>query len=123
MREKNMKLKAILLISTIFLSKSMPLFASEEMERIYLTQILNQLHAIKPLINQAAKEQPKVNRVQFHYTQYRDADGKLNHGLIEDVNEIEKGIREKLHDTPSAPHLIKLIKGDYIEHTKNKVKT
>lgn len=118
-----MKLKIILVISTILLNMSTSLFASEEMERIYLTQILNQLHAIRPLINQAEKEQPKTNRVQFHYTQYRDADGKLNHGLIEDVNEIEKGIREKLHDTPTAPHLIKPIKGDYIEHTKSKVKT
>lgn len=72
-------------------------------------------------IMQAAKEQPKTNRVQFHYTAFRDVTGHHN-GLLEDINAIEKGIREKLHDTPNAPHLIKPIKGDYIEHTNSRTK-
>lgn len=116
-----MKLKIISLMALIISSTSLPILASEEMERIYLTQILNQLHAIRPLIIQAAKEQPKTNRIQFHYTAFHDVNGH-HHGMIEDIDAIEKGIREKLHDTPNAPHHIKPINGDYIEHVKNRVK-
>lgn len=118
MCEHNMKTKLILFLTILFSSVSSPGFAGAEEERIYLIQILNQLHAMKPLIVKAANEQPKTNRIKFHYTKYRDANGHTHNGLIEDINEIEKGIKEKLHQSPSAPRHIQPIKGDYIERTK-----
>lgn len=100
---------------------SLSIFASETNERIYLTQILNQLAATKPLIVAAAKEQPKSNRIQFHYIAYRDANGKSQNGLLEDINEIEKGIREKLHHTSTEPRIVTAIKGDYINHVSQPI--
>lgn len=96
-------------------------FASETNERMYLTQILNQLAAMKPLIVSAAREQPKSNRIQFHYTAYKDANGKVHNGLLEDINEIEKGIHEKLHRTPKEPRVVAAIKGDYIDRSNRKI--
>ncbi|MEO8402578.1 MAG: RAQPRD family integrative conjugative element protein [Gammaproteobacteria bacterium] len=112
-----MKKKAILL-SLLITLLSLSANATEEQERIYLTQMLNQLNALKPLIVSAAREQPRDNRTQFHYTHFRDANGKTQNGLLEDINEIEKGILEKLDHTPSAPHSIQPIKGDFIDHNK-----
>jgi RAQPRD family integrative conjugative element protein len=97
---------------------SLNAIAGEAEERIYLTQIINQLHAIKPLIVAASKEQPKKNRIQFHYTSYRDLNGKQHNGLLDDINEIENGIKEKLEKIPSAPHTFQPIKGDYINHVQ-----
>jgi len=114
-----MKNKRYLLCVAISIM-SMNLFASTEQEKIYLTQILNQLNAMKPLIVAAAYEQPKTNRIQFHYTSYKDATGKSHNGLLNDVNEIENGIQEKLNHIPEEPHILLPLKGDYIEH-HNKV--
>jgi RAQPRD family integrative conjugative element protein len=100
---------------------SLNVFAVESEERIYLTQIINQLHAIKPLIVSASKEQPKTNRIQFHYTSYRDLNGKKHNGLLDDINEIENGIKEKLEKIPSAPHTFQPIKGDYINHVPKNI--
>jgi RAQPRD family integrative conjugative element protein len=100
---------------------SLNVFAGEAEERIYLTQIINQLHAIKPLIVAANKEQPKTNRIQFHYTSYRDLNEKQHNGLLDDINEIENGIKEKLEKIPSAPHTFRQIKGDYINHVSKNI--
>ena len=108
-----MKIKTIFFISILAISHS--IYASDEQERIYLTQVLNQLNAIKPLLVSAAREQPTSNRVTFHYTKFRHSDGKISNGIIEDINEIENGIREKLHYSSRSPHTFKPIKGDYVK--------
>lgn len=121
MRKKMMKIKNILLLLIIWVFTCNGAFAGEENERIYLIQILNQLHAIKPLIVAAAKEQPKTNRIKFHYTRYRDMNG-IHNGLLDDINAIEMGIKEKLHQLPHSPHFVESIKGDYIERANKKIK-
>lgn len=88
--------------------------AGDAEERMYLMQAMNQIQAVKPLLIAAAKEQPKTNRVKFHYTSFRGSDGKTHNGVMEDVAEIEKGIREKLHKISSEPHTFSPIKGDYM---------
>lgn len=110
-----MRIKIALWVAIFISGISTTVLANEEQERIYLTQMLNQLQAIKPLVVAAAKEQPKENRIQFHYTRYRDVNGKIHNGLIEDINEIENGIKEKISQ-PSAPHTFNPIRGDYVDH-------
>lgn len=87
--------------------------ASENLEKSYLLQILNQLEATKPLILAASKEQLPHLRVQFHYKAYQDYRGVMHNGLFEDINEIEKGIQDKLSQISSEPHQFESIKGDY----------
>lgn len=89
-------------------------YGAEEKERIYLTQILNQLDAIKPLILAAQKEQPATNRIKFHYVGYRDYQGKQHSGLLEDINAIYSGIREKLDHAPVEGRIFVPIHGDYL---------
>lgn len=83
-------------------------------EEIYLTQILNQIDAMKPLIIAAEKAQPANTRIKFHYSRYRDSHGNLHNGLLEDVQAIKSGISQKLNDTRVEPRVVTPIKGDYI---------
>lgn len=111
-------MRILLLITLIFtgLLTSLNSFAGESQENIYLVQILNQLNAIQPLILAAQNEQPANSRMQFHYTKYRDAQGKLHNGLLEDVNAIKKGIEQKLNQTSIEPRTVAPVKGDYLNN-------
>lgn len=90
-------------------------FANELKEKMYLTQILNQIDAMQPLIIAAEKAQPVNTRIKFHYTQYRDSHGNLHHGLLEDIQSIKSGITQKLNNASVEPRVVRPIKGDYIE--------
>ncbi len=90
-------------------------FASPEQERSYLVQLLNQLNAMTPLILAAEREQPKNLRIQFHYTAWHDAKGQLHNGLLEDVQAIKAGIRQKLDHTTVEPRALNVIRGDYLD--------
>jgi RAQPRD family integrative conjugative element protein len=95
-------------------------FASEKQEREYLLQLLNQLDAMQPLIIAAEKEQPKNLRVQFHYTKFKDSEGQIHNGLLEDIEAIRGGIKEKLNETQIEPRVVTPIAGDYVpEGDKN----
>ena len=88
---KKYLLLAIVVCMSLF---SILAMASEENEKVYLVQIINQLDAIKPLIIAAKNEQAKNIRVQFHYTAFRDSNGKLHNGLLEDIAEIKKVLKK-----------------------------
>jgi RAQPRD family integrative conjugative element protein len=110
-------MKKILVISMVLLNIfSVNSFASEAQEKIYLTQILNQLDAIQPLAIVANKAQPQNTRIQFHYTRYRDNQGQLHNGLLEDIQAIKAGITQKLNDSAIEPRVVAPIKGDYINN-------
>ena len=94
---------------------SQSIFAGKDKEREYLIQVLNQLEAVKPTIILAAKEQPKNNRFHFHYFAYQNSDGIKQNGLLEDINEIEQGIKARLNTLPTEPHMFKQLSGDYID--------
>ena len=104
------------IVAALIVLMSTQVLASDATERAYLTQILNQLQAIKPLIVSAAREQPATNRYQFHYVAFKDANGKNHHGLLDDINEMEKGLLDKLEKMPREPHSFQPIKGDYMDH-------
>lgn len=113
-----MKQKIIILCLLFTCFLSIRTFASEYLEDVYLVQIINQLESLKPLIIAAKNEQPNNLRIKFHYTSYRDASNKLHNGILEDINEIEKGIKEKLNQTSNEPRRFMPIKGDYVNNEK-----
>ena len=92
-----------------------PSFASQAQEKMYLTQILNQLNAMQPLILSAQRAQPANTRIQFHYHRYRDNTGHWHNGLWEDVQAIKTGILEKLNHTSTEPRVFAPVKGDYVQ--------
>jgi RAQPRD family integrative conjugative element protein len=111
-----LKLPVILFIGLV----SFNAIASESHERMYLKQMINQLEALKPLVVSASHEQPNNVRVKFHYTSYRDTNGIFHNGLLEDINEIQNGIKEKLNQKIDDPNHFQAIKGDYLDMKKIK---
>ncbi len=93
--------------------------ASAKVEKIYLTQLVNQLDAMKPLIIAASKQQPKTNRLFFHYIGYRDAKHTWHTGLLDEINQIQKVIQLKLDHAPAEPTMLSSIQADYITHPKS----
>jgi len=110
-----MKINLLFIFSIAICIISSSALASDQKEKIYLTQMINQLDSLKPLIVAASKEQSSQARIRFHYTSYNDIDGKPHNGLLDDINEIEKGIQEKLNDNLNEPHSFQAIKGDYLD--------
>jgi RAQPRD family integrative conjugative element protein len=110
-----MKTKIIFVIGVVLSFFALMAMADETRERIYLAHILHQLEALKPLVLSANREQEKNARIQFRYVSYRDANGMPHHGLLEDINAIQKGIEAKLDDKNLEPRHFPTIKGDYLE--------
>ncbi|MEO8964500.1 MAG: RAQPRD family integrative conjugative element protein [Gammaproteobacteria bacterium] len=110
-----MKIKNFLIVAIIISVFSIKSMADDAREKIYLIQMINQLDAIKPLILAAANEQENDARIKFHYKSYRESNGLLHNGLLEDINEIKKGIQDKLNQTTAEPHHFQAIKGDYLD--------
>lgn len=111
-------MKKLLLLLLLF-SSSITAFASTELERVYLQQLLNQLNAMLPLVLAAQKEQPTNSRTSFHYTAFKDHQSQLHHGLLEDIKSIQQGIAEKLNGISLEPRRITPINGDYLFDSKN----
>ncbi len=107
-------MKVIVIIAMLMSLFSLQAMANETREKIYLTQIINQLEAIKPLVVSANQEQERGARIKFRYTSYRDANGVSHNGLLEDINAIEKGIQKKLNHAISEPRHFQAINGDYL---------
>lgn len=107
---KNIKKYLFILLVILFLT---PVFASEQKERIYLIQLLNQLDAMQPIILAAEREQPKNLRIQFHYTKFVDGRGQSHNGLLEDVQAMRKGIEDQLNHERHEPRFVVPITGDY----------
>lgn len=92
-----------------------PVHSSEEQERIYLVQLVNQLNAMLPLVMAAQKMQPPHQRVSFHYTAWHDDKGQRRNGLLEDVQAIKAGIEQKLNSIAIEPRSVQPVRGDYLD--------
>ena len=114
-----MIIKNYLVIGLLLSLFSTSIMASNEQEKIYLTQIINQLDALRPLILAADKEQDQNNRIKFHYFTYRDSNENPHNGLLEDVIAIKKGIQERLNQSTPEPRNFQKIKGDYFTPYNN----
>ncbi len=66
--------------------------ATEEEMKNTLVQIIQQLEAIKPLINQAEKEQPKDTRIKVQFNAYTDSEGTQHPGLNQDIESIQQSL-------------------------------
>lgn len=77
--------------------------ADTELENEALTRTIHVLDSLKPLINEAERQQDKNTRTQFQY----DA-------LRQDLEKIKTGINEKLNPITIEPRVVTPIDGDYV---------
>lgn len=104
------------LLTAGFLSSAL---ASPEQERVYLLQLLHQMDAMQSTLRAAQQEQSPADRVQFHYTIYRDIEGQKHNGILEDLQLIRAGIEEKLSGNNLQPRMIEPIEGDYLANRQS----
>ena len=113
MKEMKKLMVVLCLLSTTLVS--VPSYATVSQERMYLTQVFNELNAIQPLLLAARAAQPKNLRTQFHYTRFQDSHGCWHNGLLDDVQAIRGGIQQQLNSMPVEPRAFAPIKGDYLD--------
>jgi len=123
MCEETMKNKLRVLMFVCVSLISIHALASTEKEKIYLVHMINQLDALRPLAIAASKEQEKFQRVQFHYLTYKDSDGYKHSGVLDDIDEIKKGIQIRLASIAIQPREFSQIKGDYVGNKILKVES
>lgn len=112
MKMKKMK-KKLLLMTIGGISILQSAVASPEQERVYLLQLIHQIDAMQPTLQAAEHAQSSTARVQFHYTAYRDAQGRKHPGVWEDLQKIRTGIEEKLENVAVEPRTPEPVSGDY----------
>lgn len=103
------KLKKFVLGVLLFALLVQPMaFADKSQMDENLVQIINQLQAIKPLINQAQRSQPLNPRIKIHFDSWKDAKGKTHNGLRQDIEAIQLALikavnRERIEPRSFAP--------------------
>ena len=79
-----------------------------------LVRMINQLDALFPLIDEAAKEQDKTARVQFHFKHWVDANGAKHAGLRDDIVLIRAALVNQINQSNLTPREITPMNGDYV---------
>ena len=111
----NIFIKTILITFTAILlfSVNVSCFATEAQMKSTLVQIINQLQALKPLINQAQAEQPKNPRIKIHFDSWRDAQGKKHNGLRQDIEQIQQALITTINKQSIEPRSYTPIANDF----------
>lgn len=102
-----MKLLTQILFTTALISFSYlyitTVQADTELENVALTRVIHVLDSLKPLLNEAERQQDKSTRIQFQYAKLR-----------EDLDQIKSGIQEKIEPKTIEPRYVAPIQGDYL---------
>ncbi len=79
-----------------------------------MVQMVSQLDALIPLIDQAEAAQDPTTRVQFHFDSWSDQSGNLHPGLRQDVLKMRAAIINQINQTNLTPEVVTPIRGDYV---------
>lgn len=115
-KSKAKKLKMLLLgflISFSFLPEVQAQASTDQMNQT-MVRMINQIDALFPLIEQAAKEQDKAARVQFHFNSWVDANGVKHDGLKDNLLEIRAALVNQINQSNLTPKQIAPMNGDYV---------
>ena len=80
-----------------------------------LVQIINQINAIMPLIDEAKSVQPKGTRVKFNLEKYKNSKGVYVNGIREDLLAIKQGVIEYINKPDITPKTIDSLEFDFVE--------
>jgi len=104
--------KTILIIMSLI---SLSISANESEMNKVLVQIINQINAIMPLIDEAKRVQPQNMRVKFNLEKFKNGRGEELNGVREDLLAIKKGVIEYINKPDLSPKTIKSLEFDFIE--------
>lgn len=93
---------------------SSAVYADTAQMKTTLVKIVNQLEAIKPLIEQAKQEQPANSRIKVHFDSWIGADGQVHNGLRQDIDTIQQALIHAINQTQVDPRVYQPIKGDFV---------
>ena len=108
----------IMCLAMMSFSYTASCFANEEQMKETLVSIINQLQGIKPLIEQARREQPKNPRVKIHFNTFVDSEGASHAGLKNDVELIEQALIEAVNKAEVEPRVVTPISRDFVGHDR-----
>ncbi len=91
-----------------------PAYSNDAQMKNTLVKIVNQLEAIKPLINQAQEQQSENPRVKVHFDSWIGPDGTHHNGLRQDINAIQAALINAINKQSIEPRIYKPIKDDFI---------
>ena len=97
--------KRLFILMILFTIGITPTFAHADVQMAnqYLQIAMNELAAAKVYIQKAQAQEPKNERVVFHYD-----------WVLSDINQIQGGIDEKFNKPRIQPRVVKPLKGDYL---------
>lgn len=80
-----------------------------------LIEIIQLLEYVKPVVEQAQKEQPKDARVKVQFESYTDSDGNQHAGLKDDLNAIQQSLEAIVNQQGLEERTLSPIKSDFVE--------
>lgn len=101
----------LLFISAFYFDSAL---ANEEQMKETLVRIIDQLESLKPLIAEAAREQPSNPRVKVNFDRFKGADGKWHNGLRQDINNIQNALIQVVNKEGVEPRNVSPINDDFI---------
>lgn len=104
--------KKIVCIGSILLFTSC--YADDAQMKETLTQMIEQLQALKPLITKAEQAQPNNPRITIHFDSWIDYQGHQHNGLRQDINVIQAGLIAAVNRQNIEPRHYAAINNDFV---------
>lgn len=102
------------LICLVLLIISFTTNASDSNLNETLVRIINQINAIKPLLDEAQAEISPNARVQLHIDGFKDREGNYHPGLRDDLLSIRNGLIDYINQPVIAPRKVKPLAGYFV---------
>ena len=102
-----------LLMSVVLIVSSQVQASTAQMNQT-LVRMINQIDALFPLIDQAASEEDRTARVQFHFDGWTDANGVKHAGLKENLFEMRTALVNQINQSHLTPKKIAPMRDDYV---------
>lgn len=109
-------MKKIAIIVTLLLSTSC--FATNDQMNEDLVKVVQELQAIKPLLEKAQMEQEKNKRIKINFEDFIGPNGEKHTGLKSDINTIQQSIISMINSESIEPRVVDPISGDFVSKEK-----
>lgn len=108
-------MKRIFISMLLMLFSALSVHASEAEFNETLVQIINQINAINPLLEEARSQQAKNTRIKLHIDRFQGSDNKSHNGLQEDLNAIKQSLIAYINKPAVEPRKITPLQLDYVD--------
>ena len=101
----------VLLLSFVITTQA---FATDDQMKASLVKMIEALQAIKPLIDEAAAEQPSNPRVMIHFDNWVDGAGVKHLGLKADLDAIQQALITAVNRETIEPRVFAPLTHDFV---------